>query len=92
MGVSFQHPDWREQFCDEVRRLIPLVRELFGLEPRPWQIRAWQQLFKGSDILVRAGTGSGKSLVFQAMVRSRDKAIVLVIGPLISLMEDQVSR
>jgi len=91
MDVSFKYPDWHEQFCDEVRRLIPLVRELFGIEPRPWQIRAWQQLLKGYDILVRAGTGMGKSLVFQAMIASKHKAIVLVISPLICLMEDQVT-
>jgi superfamily II DNA helicase RecQ len=66
------------------------VKKVFGHELRPWQEHATAQLRKGRDIMVKAGTGSGKSLVYQSMTQSRPNAIVLVICPLVSLMEEQV--
>ena len=66
------------------------VKAVFGHELRPWQEHATAQLRKGRDIMVKAGTGAGKSLVYQSMTQSRPNAIVLVICPLVSLMEEQV--
>ena len=66
------------------------VKKVFGHELRPWQEHATAQLMKGRDILVKAGTGSGKRLVYQSMTQSRPNAIVLVICPLVYLMEEQV--
>ena len=68
------------------------VELLFGYKVRGWQARAIQALLNGTDIMVSASTGSGKSLVFQAMVCASPKAIVLVISPLLSLMDDQVRQ
>jgi superfamily II DNA helicase RecQ len=72
-----------KDFCEKVKKV-------FGHELRPWQEHAMAQLTKGRDIMVKAGTGSGKSLVYQSMTQSRPNAIVLVICPLVSLMEEQV--
>jgi superfamily II DNA helicase RecQ len=66
------------------------VNMVFGHELRPWQEHATAQLRKGRDTMVKAGTGAGKSLVYQSMTQSRPNAIVLVICPLVSLMEEQV--
>jgi superfamily II DNA helicase RecQ len=39
---------------------------------------------------VIAGTGSGKSLVYQAILAVSEKAIVLVVSPTLALIRDQV--
>jgi superfamily II DNA helicase RecQ len=49
-----------------------------------------QAVLRGQDVVVASGTGSGKSLVFQGLALSKPHAIVLVISPLISIMEEQV--
>jgi superfamily II DNA helicase RecQ len=56
----------------------------------PWQAHAIDKVLHGHDIMVSAGTGSGKSLVFQALAVTRPNAVVLVIAPLNALMETQV--
>jgi ATP-dependent DNA helicase RecQ len=77
---------------DTTASLRSQIKQRFTLdEIRGWQARAIQALLKGKDVLIKAGTGMGKSLVFQGMALSKLKAIVLVISPLIALMEDQVS-
>jgi DEAD/DEAH box helicase len=55
-----------------------------------WQALAMQAVLQGHDVVVASGTGSGKSLVFQGLTLSKRAAIVLVISPLISIMEEQV--
>jgi superfamily II DNA helicase RecQ len=62
----------------------------FG-EVRRWQALAMQAVLRGQDVVVASGTGSGKSLVFQGLALSKRDAIVLVISPLISIMEEQVT-
>jgi superfamily II DNA helicase RecQ len=65
------------------------VKKVFGHELHGAPM-ARAQLRKGRDIMVKAETGSGKSLVYQSTTQSRPNAIVLVICPLVSLMEEQV--
>ena len=55
-----------------------------------WQALAMQAILQGQDVVVSSGTGSGKGLVFQRLTLSRINAVILVISPLISIMEDQV--
>ena len=66
------------------------VETVFGYCPYPWQAHAMQTLLEGHDVIIRAGTASGKSLCYQAMALAHPKAIVLVISPLVMLMREQV--
>lgn len=91
MPKRFQKPNCSSSLSEIASGLSECVREKFNLkEVKDWQSLAFDRLVQGKDIMVRAGTGSGKSLVFQGMALSKPKAIVLVISPLISLMQDQV--
>jgi superfamily II DNA helicase RecQ len=74
-------------------QLCAMVFEKFGITPRPWQATAIDMLIRGFNVLIKAGTGSGKSLIFQALALGHPKTvkpIVLVISPLLSLMDNQV--
>jgi len=63
-------------------------------DPYPWQILAWEHLFtkKSRDVVVIAGTGSRKSLIFQILHFVREDGIALIVSPLLALMKDQVLR
>jgi superfamily II DNA helicase RecQ len=70
-----------------------LIQDGFGIAAiKDWQLRSMQQLLDGKDIVVMAGTGSGKSLIFQGIVFARKDGIVLVIAPLTGLIYDQVKN
>jgi hypothetical protein len=59
---------------------------------RPWQqtvLTAWEE---GKNCLVVSGTGSGKSVCFQAPALLAGGKVVVVVSPLISLMRDQVTQ
>jgi ATP-dependent helicase YprA (DUF1998 family) len=66
------------------------LEKTFRVFPHNWQTRAILCLREGRDVMVRAGTGSGKSLIYHAMAVTHPGAIVLVIAPITVLMEDQV--
>ena len=80
------------------RSQIPTVKSILEKakqilpNPYPWQIWAWEHLFaeKSRDVLVIAGTGSGKSFIFQCLHFVREDGISLIISPLSALMRDQV--
>jgi RecQ family ATP-dependent DNA helicase len=71
--------------------LLDGLRKYFHYESfRYPQADAIAALQAGDDVLVRAATGSGKSLIYQlpaAMIT--DRSVVVVISPLIALMRDQ---
>ena len=69
------------------------------------QLSAVQSLLNGDDVLMSVPTGFGKSLVYQLLPFCADSllrsctssqtsqpSVVVVVSPLISLMEDQVSK
>ncbi|HUB04512.1 MAG TPA: RecQ family ATP-dependent DNA helicase [Solirubrobacteraceae bacterium] len=67
------------------------LRRLFGFEQfRPGQAEAVTAALSGRDALVVMPTGSGKSLCYQLPALMRDD-LTLVVSPLVSLMQDQVS-
>ena len=67
------------------------LRELFGFEEfRPGQAEAVGAALSDRDALVVMPTGSGKSVCYQLPALIRDD-LTLVVSPLVSLMQDQVS-
>jgi ATP-dependent DNA helicase RecQ len=63
----------------------------FGFEDfRPGQAEAVAAALAGRDALVVMPTGSGKSLCYQLPALMRDD-LTIVVSPLVSLMQDQVS-
>jgi superfamily II DNA helicase RecQ len=74
----------------KVDALILRVFNLSGITLRAWQKGAIYCLMNKYDLLVKAGTGTGKTWVFWSMALSRPKAIVLVIAPLKAIMKSHV--
>jgi ATP-dependent DNA helicase RecQ len=67
------------------------LRRLFGFEQfRPGQAEAVSAALADRDALVVMPTGSGKSLCYQLPALMRGD-LTLVVSPLVSLMQDQVS-
>lgn len=59
---------------------------------RPGQLEAVLPVVHGRDVFVCLPTGGGKSLcIFLALLAISDRAIAIVVSPLISLMDQQVS-
>ncbi|MEE9311556.1 MAG: DEAD/DEAH box helicase, partial [Planctomycetota bacterium] len=68
------------------------MNDKFGFDAfRPHQEEACQVVADGRDSLLVMPTGAGKSLCYQLPAIARG-GNALVISPLISLMEDQVSK
>jgi superfamily II DNA helicase RecQ len=62
---------------------------------KPYKIKLWQaavgaEILAGRDVVVKAQTGSGKSLCYQALAIMHPEECILVICPLLALMADQV--
>ena len=59
--------------------------------PDDWQIHLIRRILQGYDSIFCAGTGYGKSLIFEALsVLGSPSKLVLVISPLKALERDQV--
>ncbi|MCB9933887.1 MAG: ATP-dependent DNA helicase RecQ [Planctomycetes bacterium] len=72
--------------------LLDILRTRFGFDSfRPHQAEACAALADGHDCLLVMPTGAGKSLCYQLPAVARGGS-ALVVSPLISLMEDQVSK
>ncbi|XP_032591612.1 ATP-dependent DNA helicase Q4 [Drosophila grimshawi] len=80
-----------QELTDEVTEAL----HMFGHSSfRKGQDRAVMRILSGMSTLVTLSTGSGKSLCYQLpayLYNRRQGAITLVISPLVSLMEDQVT-
>ena len=90
--MAFAEKRWQRAF-DEVKSQFGLANLL------PEQEKSIRAFFEGSNVFVNLPTGYGKSLIFQCLpivadaLRGdpRGSSVVVVISPLRSLMEDQVS-
>ncbi len=68
-----------------------LLRRVFGYSTfRPAQEAAIARVMDGQDVVLVMPTGGGKSLCFQIPALARS-GVGLVVSPLISLMQDQVT-
>lgn len=79
---------------DATPEVLEALRMFGHTDFRKGQDRAVMRILSGMSTLVTLSTGSGKSLCYQlpAYLYSREKkSITLVISPLVSLMEDQVT-
>ncbi|CEL58891.1 hypothetical protein RSOLAG1IB_12217 [Rhizoctonia solani AG-1 IB] len=61
-------------------------------EARPFQLDAALATINGKDVIVHAGTGSGKTLIFAAPHFVRPNRVSIIISPLILLQQDQRER
>jgi len=83
---------------EELKRVINRVASSLGFNLKMQQEESLFHFAKGKDVFVSLPTGFGKSLCYILLppvfdfLRGVDKeSIILVVSPLISLMEDQVS-
>eukprot|EP00547_Thalassionema_nitzschioides_P012746 CAMPEP_0194262828 /NCGR_PEP_ID=MMETSP0158-20130606/46739_1 /TAXON_ID=33649 /ORGANISM="Thalassionema nitzschioides, Strain L26-B" /LENGTH=1147 /DNA_ID=CAMNT_0039002989 /DNA_START=125 /DNA_END=3566 /DNA_ORIENTATION=- len=84
--------DQAEEQESEALALTKTLSKHFGYSSfRPGQLPIIQSLLNGRDAAVFWSTGSGKSLCYQIPPLHTGK-MALVISPLISLMQDQVSK
>jgi len=86
-----QTPGSEARQIPKVKAILEKLKEIFP-DPYPWQIQAWVYMFgeNSRDVLVIAGTGSGKSFIFQCLHFVTEDGITLIISPLSALMKDQV--
>jgi len=70
------------------------IKDRFGYYPHDWQVRAALKVLEGSDGIVVAGTGKGKTIVFAlvglAAELSGSDGHFIVVSPLKALEGDQV--
>ena len=70
------------------------MKERFGYYPHDWQMQAAVKVLEGSDGMVIAGTGKGKTIIFAllglAAELSGSEGHYIVISPLKALEGDQV--
>jgi superfamily II DNA helicase RecQ len=62
---------------------------------KSWTIKTWQaavaaEILESRDVVVKAQTGSGKSMCYLALAITHPEDCLLVICPLLALMDDQV--
>ena len=76
---------------DQSQYIRKKIQELFGIEPRPAQLEAIQHVSApGSELILIARTGFGKSLIFQAPPLLHSPAgICMILMPLKALQNEQ---
>lgn len=71
---------------------LEVLKSVFGhVEFRPFQKEIIDHILKGQDALIVLPTGGGKSLCYQLPALIFD-GLTVVVSPLISLMQDQVTQ
>ncbi len=76
---------------DIVAIIRQTIKKKVDIMPKPWHVSAMiDTVYKKKDVVISAGTGSGKSLPYQLIPLIKEEAIVLVVLPTIVLMTNQV--
>lgn len=91
MSVMTQTPTSEASQTPSLDSILEKAKRIFPI-PYQWQIDAWVHMFgeERRDVLVIAGTGSGKSFIFYCLHFAKEGGITLIISPLSALMKDQV--
>lgn len=85
--VRSREPDW--MLSSNVTAVRRTIKEKTGIVAKPWQVSVMLDIVNAQkDVVVLAGTGSGKSLPYQLIPLIKTNAIVLVVLPTIALMCD----
>jgi len=89
-GIKVKLPD--NLSLDAIRtRLVSLLKFLYM--PDDWQVYLIRRILQGYDSIFCAGTGYGKSLIFEGLaVLAGTKKLVIVISPLKALERDQAEH
>ena len=70
------------------------MEQRFGYSPHDWQVQAALKVLEGSDGMVVAGTGKGKTIIFAllglAAELSGSNGYYIIVSPLKALEGDQV--
>jgi superfamily II RNA helicase len=85
LGIKAPHESIHE-IQEELKRKLKLT-----FTPEEWQACLIQRVKQGYDSIFLAGTGYGKSLVFEGLAAlGGQRRVTIVISPLKSLQKDQV--
>jgi superfamily II DNA/RNA helicase len=76
----------------EMQRLVARIKDKFKVNPHAFQLHSIHAALKGNDVLVRAATGSGKGLIYQALILEKETGVLLCVCPILGLMENAVDR
>ncbi|KZT43582.1 P-loop containing nucleoside triphosphate hydrolase protein [Sistotremastrum suecicum HHB10207 ss-3] len=82
---SWHENDWKS-IADHLKKKLKLT-----FAPEEWQARTILSILARKDVMFVAGTGYGKSLVFEGLAVLDAKKTVVVICPLKALENDQVA-
>jgi ATP-dependent DNA helicase RecQ len=92
-------PDAEQSLSDrtlpEYNTLVQAVNTRLESLAIRWRVRSWQaavaaECLAGRDVVVKAQTGSGKSMCYYSLAILHPGDCILVICPLLALMADQV--
>lgn len=73
------------------KKICQEVQSRFGFDVKSYQAGAIADILEAKrDVFVIAGTGSGKSLIYQILPYLLKDKIVLIVCPTLALMSDQV--
>jgi hypothetical protein len=89
-GIKTKMPE--NLSLDAIRTRFKSVLKL-SYTPDDWQVHLIRRILQGYDSIFSAGTGYGKSLIFEALaVLGGAKKLVIVISPLKALEHNQVFK
>jgi ATP-dependent helicase YprA (DUF1998 family) len=81
--------EWKLSFAETRAQIVEKLK--LSYVPEDWQVHLVIRILRGFDSIFLAGTGYGKSLIFEAVaVLGGKKNVTLVVCPLKALEADQV--
>lgn len=88
--------NWKGLTFTDLDNIDQKIKERFKWDhsPRPFQLEAVKAQLERKDVLIHAGTGSGKTFV-AAGPHAHEKTegmVTFMVSPLIALQEEQVSE